>query len=270
MSKTKEPQEYYVKEVFTPEKARLLLQRNHVNRKLSKGNVRAYSEDMSNENWNARNGESIKIDKDGNLVDGQHRLKAIVLSGKTVKLWCLKNAPKDAVYDSGRKRSLSDQISILKPEQEKIYSSTLFISVATYLITPDRRKVTTNEVVDFTEKHKEDLDGYWLELPFKTVARISVSDVHIGLFLAYCNGVSIDTIKDFYEILSTGMSTGKKDFPAVALRNYLLESPATNQERNERIKRCQYALSNYIKDSGTKQNRSPADFIWAVPERFRK
>ena len=65
---------------ITPEYAKELLDYNKKNRSLSKATVDRYAEDMRKDNWQ-QNGEAIKIDWDGNLIDGQHRLAACVKSG---------------------------------------------------------------------------------------------------------------------------------------------------------------------------------------------
>lgn len=72
-------------ETVTPMKAARWLKRNIANRRVSPKVVRNYAGDMSRGEW-LLNGEAIKFDRDGNLLDGQHRLGAIVHNGKSVRL----------------------------------------------------------------------------------------------------------------------------------------------------------------------------------------
>lgn len=71
------------KEIVTPDFARELLKKNTMNRKMNPNRVAVYADEMTNGNW-AYNGESIIIAKNGRVLDGQHRLHAVVESGVTV------------------------------------------------------------------------------------------------------------------------------------------------------------------------------------------
>jgi len=101
------------KVIITPEIASKFLDYNISNRPMSQRTVDRYIEEMKNGDWEY-NGESIKISKDGNVIDGQHRLKAIVLSGITIETELVDNLdPKvSSKIDVGKKRSLSDTIHI--------------------------------------------------------------------------------------------------------------------------------------------------------------
>ena len=61
---------------ITPEMAREYLEKNSHNRRLSERSVRNLATAIKNGEWQV-NGEAIKVDKEGNLLDGQHRLSAI-------------------------------------------------------------------------------------------------------------------------------------------------------------------------------------------------
>ena len=200
-------------EFITPEEASNLLETNtNENRKISKGTVQAYSG-----NWDENIGVAISIDENGVLRDGQHRLSAIVEAGVGIHTWVCRNVSKDGIYDNNRKRSTSDQVMIMRSDFDNVYKSTRYISVARVLIVGFyRRTVTPKEIIDFTEKHKEDLDGYFLNVPQTTVPKISLASVHAAMFMAYMDGVDISEIIDFYDILCTGMSTKAEEFPIIS------------------------------------------------------
>jgi hypothetical protein len=65
---------------ITPELAAMWLERNSDNRKLRKYRAVVMAREMTEGNWKA-NGESISFDTAGAIVDGQHRLQAIINSG---------------------------------------------------------------------------------------------------------------------------------------------------------------------------------------------
>jgi len=54
---------------------------NNGNRRPSKNQVLKYSKDMENDNWK-ETGEPISFDKNGNVINGQHRLYGMILADK--------------------------------------------------------------------------------------------------------------------------------------------------------------------------------------------
>ena len=62
---------------MTPQKAAYYLANNHGNRTLRKSTVRSYAADMKAGQWRCTH-QAIAIDANGNLLDGQHRLAAVI------------------------------------------------------------------------------------------------------------------------------------------------------------------------------------------------
>ena len=108
--KTRISDQFSAIEPITPDLAALLLQGNVRNRKISGVLVDALARDMQTGNWKLTH-QGIALDKDGRLLDGQHRLTAVVKSGCTVKMLVTYNVVPDAfeVVDvNNRPRSMSD------------------------------------------------------------------------------------------------------------------------------------------------------------------
>lgn len=95
----------------TPEIAERWLGKNKVNRNVRNAKVAQYARDMSNGNWQIT-GEAIKFSQEGRLLDGQHRLLAIVESGATVAMFVVRGLDPDTqnVMDSGSSRSTGDTL----------------------------------------------------------------------------------------------------------------------------------------------------------------
>jgi hypothetical protein len=81
--------------LMTPEKARRLLKKNHSNRTLRPYHVNRIKKMIFGGRWRF-NGDSVKVDWDGNLQDGQHRLQAIAESGQSCLLVFVTGVDKDA------------------------------------------------------------------------------------------------------------------------------------------------------------------------------
>jgi hypothetical protein len=80
---------------MTPEKARRLLRKNNSNRTLRPYHVNRIKKLILNGRWRF-NGDSIKVDWDGNLQDGQHRLQAIAESNQSCLVVFVTGVDKDA------------------------------------------------------------------------------------------------------------------------------------------------------------------------------
>lgn len=85
------------------------LKTNTNNRPLSDSRVVNYANQMKRGEWQL-NGEPIIFAQNGALLNGQHRLQAVIKSKTTVKMSVVKNAPNDsfATIDTGKGRSGSD------------------------------------------------------------------------------------------------------------------------------------------------------------------
>lgn len=97
-------------EAITPEVAQQYLASNsRQQRKLRRRKVAEYADDMRNGRWGL-NGATIVIDEHGNLIDGQHRLSAVVESGTTQRFVVVRNVSEDSyeTIDQGMKRTLAD------------------------------------------------------------------------------------------------------------------------------------------------------------------
>lgn len=73
--------------LVTPDVAERLLGINYdKQRNIQPGRVDVYSRDMANGNWNSQASGTIQISSDGKVVDGQHRLLAVIKSGATIPM----------------------------------------------------------------------------------------------------------------------------------------------------------------------------------------
>lgn len=97
----------------SPEQAAAWLKSNTRNRNLNARLVADYARQMADGRWHL-NGEAVKISEDGVLLDGQHRLAAIVASGFSIEMLVVEGLPSETqdTMDSGRKRTVADVFSI--------------------------------------------------------------------------------------------------------------------------------------------------------------
>lgn len=98
----------------TPDQAREWLGHNTRNRNISQRRVSQYARDMAAGNWMLTN-QAIGFDTQGRLVDGQHRLHAVIKADTTVDMLVVANLNPDAQghIDTGRARTPGDMIAVL-------------------------------------------------------------------------------------------------------------------------------------------------------------
>lgn len=100
-------------ESIGPSLATQYLERNRFNRPLSRAVVLNYVDALRAGEW-LLNGEAIKFDTNGLLVDGQHRLDAIVRSGVAAQLVVIRDLDPEVfkTLDTGKNRSAGDVLAI--------------------------------------------------------------------------------------------------------------------------------------------------------------
>lgn len=100
-------------EEIGPERARQMLAMNRGNRRIDPGTVNRYVAAMRRGEWQLSH-QGIAIDKDGVLLDGQHRLTAIVKAGLQVPMLVVVGVDRAAfsVVDTGKRRSAGDTLRL--------------------------------------------------------------------------------------------------------------------------------------------------------------
>lgn len=100
-------------ESISPQVAKLYLEKNTSNRPIRKQAVSGYAREMAMGRWGATH-QGIAFNCNGELIDGQHRLLAIVKSGVTIQLPVARGLIHDTqdVIDAGRKRTVADQLHL--------------------------------------------------------------------------------------------------------------------------------------------------------------
>lgn len=106
--------------LITPSMARQMMAGNAENqRNIKLGKVREYAEMMKEGQWIYPTGETLKIDTDGRLIDGQNRLQAVIESGVPVRFDIRNELDPTAmlVLDSGASRNLGDSLAVFGTPQ---------------------------------------------------------------------------------------------------------------------------------------------------------
>lgn len=127
-------------EIVTPEVASRLLENNEGNRRVRPAVVTKYAAAMIYGSWRATP-EAIIVSKTGKLLNGQHRLHAIIKAGVAIPLFLVRNV-EDGVFealDRGATRSAADALGIDKKLAEVARLAAMVV---------DGRAIKSNTVLD--------------------------------------------------------------------------------------------------------------------------
>jgi hypothetical protein len=146
---------------ITPEVAAEFLKRHVKNRPIKDRVVAAYSRDMKAGRWRLT-GEAIKFNTRGELDDGRHRCKAIILAKVPVRMMVVWNVPPEAqeVMDSGIKRSANDQLFMRGVKNATVLSAAARLALtepgAGFVTTEERIVNPTNsEIAAWIDTHPQ-------------------------------------------------------------------------------------------------------------------
>lgn len=97
----------------TPWVAGRWLERNMHNRTLNEGAVKKYVEDICADDWKLQ-GDAFRFDRDGELIDGQHRCHAVVAAGRSVSSYVAVGLDPEVrdYLDAGKARTVADVLTI--------------------------------------------------------------------------------------------------------------------------------------------------------------
>lgn len=210
---------------ITPEKAEKWLAKNENNRRLNKHRVSYLASAMRRGEWQV-NGDAIRFAHNGNLIDGQTRLAAIVVSKKSIDSLVIRGLEETArtTIDIGKPRTNADHLSMAG------YTggvTALAAAVGACLSWDDegkfidkRAKASPDEMLNFLDDNKRMLKSLEVFSSKTDLARLLPLSLSIALHYMFCN-IDRDKGESFFHHLSEGANLGKKS-PILKLRTELI------------------------------------------------
>ena len=214
-------------ELITPVIARKMLDENTDNRKLRKTRVSQYADAMRRGLWDIQN-DAITISKSGKLLNGQHRLSAIVEAGVTCQCLVLRGVEESAytVIDSGLSRTVNDALNAAGVTSNATHLS----PIAKTLIAMDAglniydttamSLVQRKDIVDYCNTNSDILD--WALIASRKVDKAVGGIRHAwGVFaILVASKHGTEKADEFIELVINGVGLKTGDSP-LALRNWL-------------------------------------------------
>lgn len=167
--------------LITPSMAEELLKLNVSNRRQRRWWAQALAAAMRRGEWKATH-QGIAFSISGKLIDGQHRLMAILISGISQLMLVVHDVPDDAfsVLDIGVKRTISDTTGLSKKTAEACRLAAVIVNGGS--VTP--QQVTEVANGGFGEVHERLLEAcnssvaLYTAAPMRVAACIQIMDGH--------------------------------------------------------------------------------------------
>jgi len=206
---------------ITPGLAAAWLADKAPNRRLRKRVVDRYANDMSQGRWRLTH-QGIALDETGALIDGQHRLAAIVRSGVTVQMLVVRGVPRESQLDMDQhaKRGADDALSLAGFNADK---TTVAIARSIYHSARHHKTdLSIEQLAAFITEHRAAIE-FARPLVDRKVRGVSQSLVASAVARAFYHE-DHERLTNFMDVLITGVQGDppENDSAAVLLRNLLL------------------------------------------------
>lgn len=183
-------------EQITPEKAEMWLEGNNSNRKMRISWVKELVAIIKRGEWKITN-DAITFDTKGRLLNGQHRLAAILMSGETVESIIFNNADTDSfsVMDTGKRRSLSDLTGMNRRVSEVVRLA------AEYLYGAGLKNATAKQVEPIMNSRIFSVAERLVSCHGTARKVYSSAPVKLAAVISICGGLDEDTVFRIYSSL---------------------------------------------------------------------
>jgi hypothetical protein len=221
---------------ISPELAKQWLENNFCNRPVSKDVIVAFARDMMLDEWFATHQGVAFNDKD-ELIDGQQRLHAIIMSGKTVRMMVTFGLPSKIAgkevttmdcVDRGRTRSVADQLTIQHGLKNASITASVCASLGSLCYGERTRRLSVGQTLEIFRAFESPVT--WVTMHRSKEHGLKTA----GVLAAFAFALATET-EDLwagstpFQVMYDGLMDGKKlreRFPMKHLRNFLTSDDA--------------------------------------------
>lgn len=207
---------------------------NRRNRHTREQRILQYAVDMESGNWVT--GVPIIFNGNGKLIDGQHRLQAVVLYGKPVEFVVVRGADSKAVevVDTGAERKTADMLFMRKEQYSKDIATVVqmlwrYDHYQTLQVKTLNREPTMTERLAYFDAHADDIRA-----AVQTGARMSkhvlLSRGMVGALHILFSARDETDAEAFWEALGEAGTMSDSHDPLVALKRRLLDNRTSREK----------------------------------------
>ena len=253
----------------TPEMAAKWLEGNVLNRPLKQAHVERLAREMKAGRWRLTH-QGIAFDVTGCLIDGQHRLWAVVESGVTVPMRVFYNEPAGNLYavDNGERRTNLDILNLTGEVGEvtakdlatlRAMLASLSARGSTFSASEESAQYRRHQhAVSFAVKH------------LGNSGRKGLATAQIRAVIARATYTADEQrLVHFCDVLRSGVPADEQDHVILALRDFLTRNQsAGNGESAQRVRyaKTEWALDAYLNGKTSKRLCGSDIELFPLPE----
>jgi len=264
--------------VVTPATATDWLKYNTGNRTMKDRSIETFAKDQTNDNWKFTH-QGLAFGFDGELKDGQNRLRAVEKSGKTIRILVFIGLSDEAkgVVDTGVNRTNLDAAKFAGIEATKLAISASKICEVGLM--GNTKGISNTESIHLIEKHKDAFkfvqenlltDQSATTSKSQKIKGIATSSVCAGIMRAFyaCHDkpLKITRLKKFCSILQDGQyNRVQEDVAAFRLREKIREQNWSGSSYAKQLYKLTEEALIYFLDN---RNLTPKSFKGVQAEAF--
>ena len=234
-------------EEITPETAKQWLGLNHKNRRLSDPIITRLAGIIRRDEWMPDSTDGIGLDTDGGVINGQHRLNAVIEADKPIRALVVRNVRPEVikVIDQGRGRTFTQYLQMMEniiqpnvtaPAVEWLYRMNHGLEVAM----PTALKPTVPQLLETFGEHRKITQS--VEPAHDAYRRVACPTKPMLAAYHYAMAsVDAELADDFFAGLASGVDLTERS-PVHALREKYLKENAKDQSRKARA----YVLAAWL------------------------
>jgi hypothetical protein len=259
--------------LVTPDLAAQWLERNPQNRRIVQARVSFYAAQMQSGSWKLTH-QGIAFDEHGNLVDGQHRLYAVISSGIPVRFWVFRGVAREAMIaiDVGKGRTADDAFVLLGDEATRQSVAIARLLLGSYVF---QRGATDKLDIAYTiglDRLRIFHDAMREAIAFSIVVAHEKGLRHGCVSAAIASAwftQNKELLLQFKEHFASGVITSESDLGAVKLRNFMLTTNKTRGGREARadlfLRGCT-ALRAYLERRPIAKLYATTEAVFPIPD----
>jgi hypothetical protein len=212
-------------ETITPGIAKAYLEFNTNNRSVNTRHIDYLAEAMRNQEWEL-NGVPIIFSEEGRLIDGQHRLQAIIKSGVSISALVTRGV-KDKSFDTidmGMKRTIGQVLTMSGVKNaNNVAASLKLIKIwkTTGKFSRSGATISARETERELELMPEIVDSVAILQNDKVIKKL-IPLTYSAVFHFILSKYNRDVCDNFFETLSTGFTSHSRYNVVVKLRDWLI------------------------------------------------
>lgn len=247
---------------ITPAEASKYLANNPANRRISETIVKAMAEDMKAGRWMETH-QGIAISKTGRLLDGQHRLTAIIKAGIPVKMMVTFDVDEKAMdaIDQGRKRSTSD-IFLFSGEETWMRDKCVIAAARFFINRTSNTAVSADKIRKLLNDNALAFNMFYKMRNTQKKSSVSIhSSVSAAVIAARINGVPEPDLIAFYDLYACDRLPGEGYNSEIVLRfkSYMIQNRTKHitPNRDELYRLASNVIYNFVKNTKSTLLRAP-------------